>query len=428
MKILIIAYYFPPSTGAAPLRPYYWAKYWSEAGHDVTILTKNNAGTLSLPELPGVEIISLTHFDIYTFFRKKNRTRNDNQTSEITQKNPSLLKRILYFLQKHTGILSSVRMPEPADFWYFPARRWLNKTPKQWDLIVSTCGPYVTHLIAHYAIAHKKASLWNADYRDMWTQHSFFRGLFPFTLLEKVLEKYILKKCTSLSTVDPYLVQILENKYTIKTFLAYNGYDPLPLTCTKRRNSITIAYIGTFYRKIQNIELLCAALQLLKRDNSQLFHNLSIVFAGTNDIHHITTLFTVYEIASCLTVTRPVPHDEAIALQHTSDALLFVDYWDVRKNRPVPLISQKLIEYCFSNTEILIIGSPIKTYRADIIIESGCGAFFQTADELFLHIKNICLHGKNNISPRFDYLNKFTRKQSSTQLLSDILAHSHQTL
>ena len=46
MRILIIAYYFPPETHAtmASLRPYSWANYWSKMGHEVCIITnrKNN--------------------------------------------------------------------------------------------------------------------------------------------------------------------------------------------------------------------------------------------------------------------------------------------------------------------------------------------------------------------------------------------------
>ena len=39
MKILIVAAYFPPRNIVASYRPYSWAKYWTDAGHDVTVLT-----------------------------------------------------------------------------------------------------------------------------------------------------------------------------------------------------------------------------------------------------------------------------------------------------------------------------------------------------------------------------------------------------
>ena len=39
MKILIVSTYFPPANSIASLRPYSWAKWWSRAGHDITVLT-----------------------------------------------------------------------------------------------------------------------------------------------------------------------------------------------------------------------------------------------------------------------------------------------------------------------------------------------------------------------------------------------------
>ena len=39
MKILIIAKYFPPQNGIASLRPHSWAKWWSNLGHEVTVVS-----------------------------------------------------------------------------------------------------------------------------------------------------------------------------------------------------------------------------------------------------------------------------------------------------------------------------------------------------------------------------------------------------
>jgi hypothetical protein len=39
MRILIIAHYFPPKNSVASLRPYSWAQFWAQSGHDVTVLT-----------------------------------------------------------------------------------------------------------------------------------------------------------------------------------------------------------------------------------------------------------------------------------------------------------------------------------------------------------------------------------------------------
>jgi hypothetical protein len=39
MRILIVSTFFPPLNSIASHRPYSWARYWTLAGHDVTVLT-----------------------------------------------------------------------------------------------------------------------------------------------------------------------------------------------------------------------------------------------------------------------------------------------------------------------------------------------------------------------------------------------------
>ena len=39
LKITIVTYSWPPRNSISTHRPYSWARYWSEKGQDVTILT-----------------------------------------------------------------------------------------------------------------------------------------------------------------------------------------------------------------------------------------------------------------------------------------------------------------------------------------------------------------------------------------------------
>ena len=39
LKIVIISYSWPPRNAISVHRPYSWARYWSEQGNDVTVLT-----------------------------------------------------------------------------------------------------------------------------------------------------------------------------------------------------------------------------------------------------------------------------------------------------------------------------------------------------------------------------------------------------
>src|SRR5690606_17553878 len=79
------------------------------------------------------------------------------------------------------------RMPHRTDFWIPKAKKALERF-KEFDLIVSSYGPYSAHLVA---LAAKKrfGSPWIADFRDLWCDNHTYRGLWPFTFWERRLEE-----------------------------------------------------------------------------------------------------------------------------------------------------------------------------------------------------------------------------------------------
>jgi hypothetical protein len=60
-------------------------------------------------------------------------------------------------------------MPDFSDFWIKPAIKWAIQY--QWDLVLSTHGPYATHLVAYQVKKRKKTQQWIVDFRDLWTDN-----------------------------------------------------------------------------------------------------------------------------------------------------------------------------------------------------------------------------------------------------------------
>lgn len=422
MKILIIAYYFPPSNGAASLRPYYWAKYWSEAGHTITVLTRCNAGSLELPELPGVEIVSLPHFDIYSLFRQKDKNITSDAIFKQCKHKPSLFKRFVFFVQRKTGILSGVRMPEPADFWYFPTKIWLKHSNKKWDFAISTCGPYVTHCVGYTTKKLKNTTHWVADYRDLWSYHYFYKGLFPFSTIERFLEKSIIKKADLLSTVDQLLAKKLHFEFQKRVLFSLNGYDEVEPEPTPMPNGIILAYTGTFYPDIQNIIPLCLALSKLQKDDPIVYEKIKILFVAPGNSAMIRKTFQYYAIESCLDIREKISHAASIYIQKNAHALLFFDYWDFKQNKLIPLMSVKLIEYCFSGNPIFFIGAPNKSYRYEFASNIRNNVYFDSPNQL---VKRIIEVGNKNNSIRDNSdkneMKYLTRKNTSLTLLKEIM-------
>ena len=66
LKITIITYSWPPRNSMSTHRPYSWARYWSEKGADVTVITAkkkifDHPLDMELPKLEGVKVIEVSY-------------------------------------------------------------------------------------------------------------------------------------------------------------------------------------------------------------------------------------------------------------------------------------------------------------------------------------------------------------------------------
>ena len=71
LRIVIITYSWPPRNSISTHRPYSWARYWSEKGEKVTVITgekQNFDEPLDMPlqDLEGVEVIEVPYVDFFS--------------------------------------------------------------------------------------------------------------------------------------------------------------------------------------------------------------------------------------------------------------------------------------------------------------------------------------------------------------------------
>lgn len=140
MKILILAYYFPPENNMAKmasLRPYAWKKYWDAAGHQVYVVTSQKHGD------------TYDAHDNKVFTAKSCRHRMEARHSQdvsILQNNiKASIRFALRAVHKYAVCGTFLQV---SIFWILPAVKAalrLNKTVK-FDLVVSTYGPPANHI------------------------------------------------------------------------------------------------------------------------------------------------------------------------------------------------------------------------------------------------------------------------------------------
>jgi glycosyltransferase involved in cell wall biosynthesis len=448
MRILIVSKFFPPENSIASLRPYSWAKYWSRAGHDVSVLTcVKPGGRTEALKISGKESFKLFEIDyspiyyklqnIYLSQSKAGKVNSLNilderhgvETPEKKQANLFLKNKLkeLNDFRLTRGLLNGQRMPDTMELWVNPALKWA-KSHGPWDLVVSSHAPYACHLIAYNLKKAQYAAKWAADFRDLWTDHHNFKGLFPFTLIENTLERRIMKYADIITTVSEPLAATLRNKYgENKVYVIENGFDPEDLTGLPdepifKDNKVRIVYTGTIYKGKQDPQpLFDAVKELAEKDETKyLLSNLEILFAGaTNTI----ALKQAEEsgVSQWVKDGGFLPREDILRIQRDADALLFLEF---DKGKVKGILTGKLYEYLFSNTEIWAIGVKEDFSTGEIIKRANAGILFGDDKLLIMQELTRLLTQKRKLVMKTDkdFLKKYDRQLLAVQLLETAIA------
>ncbi|KAB8036831.1 glycosyltransferase [Silvanigrella paludirubra] len=371
MKIVLVTLFFPPTNSIASLRLYSFAKQWEKEGHEITIITfpKNDKDNydlnLDIKNFKIIEMYSIFN-SIQNFYRKKiKKNFTSNVTSASTNKNnyiSTLKNRFLNFIKNKfiqishkKGILGIYRMPDPKDFWIRKASKFITNEIKP-DLIVSSCGPYSTHLVAYFAKRKNKNIKWIADYRDLWTSNPFYSGIFPFNRVEKIIEKYILKKANLITTVSHGLKNELEIMLDQNVYVVENGFDEDDSKNISNTpfypndDIIRLIYTGTIYEKYyQSIELLFNLIAESVKIKPLLKINL-IFYSKYSPT--LESLIKKHNLSNYVFQSGYLSREECLMAQRDSTINILLGLNDYKFNG---VLSGKIFEYIYSKTPILCI-------------------------------------------------------------------------
>ena len=374
MRILLVAPMFPPQLGVAPLRTHSFAAAWAEAGHAVTVLTTRKRPDqvgLSLP-VAGFEVVELPYRGAWLLeaLRRLDR-RPQNSVGQVSNLcgqvgNLSYLKAPLRFLKARTGILSAVRQPDLTDGWVRPAVAWA-KAHGPWDVIVSSGGPPAAHLAALGIRRAGRASLWAADFRDLWTDNHIYAGLFPFTLAERQRQRRVLAEADRLVTVSAGLAHQLRVKSGKPVEVIFNGYDPeafaglSPAPAFPADGRVRLVYTGTVYERGQDVSGICAAVAAEPRAMLVVASDRADVWLGAA---------RRFSLGDRLDFRGAVPRADALRMQRDASTLVLLDWYDPRHG----VLTGKVFEYLLSPAPIWVVGGATKSPAAELVREAGRGA------------------------------------------------------
>lgn len=414
----------------ASLRPYSWAKYWSQQGHDVTVITTQKSTTSTDLQLPltGFRTIEIPMPNAFQLLKRSYQTppKTEPQPS-AAPKSPlkkSLLKQAIHSFRQSTGIFNACRYPDLTHLWISPAWKALAKEGS-WDLVISTCGPYPVHLLAYKLKKKRLAAKWIADYRDLWVGNHFYPGIWPFISLEKYLEKKISLTADLMTTVSTPLASQLQQRYPhASVAVVENGFDPcdlsdLSLECVfPNDGKCRIVYTGSIY-STQNPEPLFQAIQLLSASSdSHLLDRLEVIFTG-NTRSLIDPLINQYKVSPWVVHQGKTSRETSLRMQRDAHFLLFLPHAGEEG-----ILSGKLFEYLYSRTPMICLGASDLNDVQKLIISQNVGESLGSNINMISSFLKKQLQSnvpRTRVNPDPHFLSSFSRQHLAQSLLDLII-------
>lgn len=390
LNILIVAYFFPPKMVVGGIRPMSWAKYWSEQGHNVTVVTsverdkfiKTSPIQAQIPI--GIKLIEVRNPIVNKYSKRDTSNQNSTNNNETVSGNSNFLfyiKKLLNLMKKNIPVV---------DYffdWVFFSKRAIKKYIKDngnFDVVVSTSSPLASNQIALW-VKKKYKSKWVADFRDIEGQENIKnkpknsgRGLLRDFVINHNLYKFY-KQADILTTVSEGLVEILNTQYpNNKTKIIYNGYfHENYINNDNTPKAWQITYTGTYNDNDFDIKPLAEALKLLSEEDIPIPE---INFIGTMSEKFLSDMGNVPNLK--IKQSSNLLIEEVAREQMNSAFLLFMD-----GKYSKGVLATKSFEYIAAKRPIIALISPESEMAIKIMNGSNYYCVGYDAQKIYAHLK-----------------------------------------
>lgn len=423
---MIITYYWPPAGGPGVQRWLKFTKYLPEFGWEPTVY---------IPENPSYPIVdeSLVKDVSPELNIVKNKIWEPYQLAEKLSKNNKKFKAGQFDVGQNQTWKSKVSIwvrgnffiPDARVFWVKSSVNFLKKylEEQHFDTIVTTGPPHSLHLIG---LGLKKAFpniKWMADFRDPWTEISYYRHLKltkkadrkHHELEKKVFETADITLATSYTDAENF------RKKGANAVCITNGFDEEETSLNRVKNDsdkkFTLSYIGVL-EQLRNPEVLWQVLNQILTENPEFRQDFEMKFVGRVD-DKILAGFSNTPLESKIIDLGYVSHSAAIAEMNSSELLLITNFPEASSKGIIP---GKIFEYLSAGKQILSFG-PRDADVQRILHKTGAGRHFNYADTEDLRNYLLELYARWKTGQNFQNtgdIMEFSRR-SLTKKLSEIL-------
>jgi hypothetical protein len=397
MKILIVAFRFPPSNFIGAVRVGKLASFLHRNGHVVRVLTTDLSEDRSLPvEMPPEWIVNTGYNERPTSLGwalgcirgvlSASQSQSPPSTGAVSSRSTwEKLRRQYYGL---------IHIPDRDVAWRETAVPAGEDLIKGWkpDIIFASAPPF-TGLVVASRLSRTFGIPWVADFRDLWTDNPYYSFPAWRRPIDRWLERSTMRDVSAIVTTSPLFATRLRELHRKRVEVVFNGYaeEDFPSSfASADPNFLVIRYTGNIYRGFRDPSPLFAAMSMLERE---LRNHIRVEFFG-DSAADIRTFAEKYGVADEILVRPSVPYRKALELQLGADVLLLLHWNDRRDAGTIP---GKLFEYLYARRPILYIGYEDGT-AAQIIRERGAGFISNSAESIGGQLRD-WLHAKKKGSP-----------------------------
>lgn len=426
-KILIITYYWPPAGGPGVQRWLKFAKYLPEFGWKPIIYTPENPSYPLLDEslmkdVPeDLEIVRTKIWEPYQLAEKLNKSNKKFKAGQFdVGSNQSWKSKLSIWVRGNFFI------PDARVFWVQPSVKFLEEYLKinNIETIVTSGPPHSMHLIGLNLKKKFPDLKWIADFRDPWTEISYYKHLKLTKKSDKKhrqLESEVFKNA-DITLATSYTDAENFRKNGANAFCITNGFDetdsnPQTLQPSNSPTQFTLSYIGVL-EQLRNPENLWKALDNLVKTNSDLAENFNLKFVGRID-DKILEAIEKSSLKNHIQNFGYVSHDKAVDEMAKSSLLLITNFPNDSSKGIIP---GKIFEYLATGKQIISFG-PNEADVAKILDETKAGKHFGYNDSKEIEdfiLEKFELWKNGNLLENTQNIEQFSRRNLTKQL-SEIL-------
>jgi len=420
-KILIITYYWPPAGGPGVQRWLKFAKYLPDFGWKPIIYTPENPSYPLLDETlmkdvpENIEMVRTKIWEPYQLAEKLNKSNKKFKAGQFdVGKNQSWKSKLSIWVRGNFFI------PDARVFWVKPSIKFLEKYLKENKIntIVTSGPPHSLHLIG-LGLKNTMPDLkWIADFRDPWTEISYYKHLKLTKSSDKKhrqLEGAVFKNA-DITLATSYTDAENFRKAGANAVCITNGFDESDSNKNikgQTNQAFTLSYIGVL-EQLRNPENLWKALDELVKENIEFATDFKLKFVGRIDDKILQSIENS-SLKNHIQNLGYLAHGKAVEEMQNSDLLLITNFPNESSKGIIP---GKIFEYLASGKQILSFG-PDKADVAKILDETQAGKHFSYQDtetvKKFI-LEKFILWKNGNLLENTQHIEQFSRKNLTRQL------------